>query len=240
MVLDLVRQADEEAASAYVDDLKMRFGSPWSLPLGCEALGRGAAHSGKVYECGVAGKTTVILEGITAAAANLAPLRVNATTQHGTPRILGPLDDNTFLGVPDGVPPLRADGAPHASPGPANQAVRHRVLRKVSQFAAVALRVPAVHALRSSCVCSTGPPVLPGQSCGEGCLHPSICALFADCWRQSCQHPGPLCNHRRANLVPHNESTSHSAEAAVCRPWLGVPLDHVQNFSSCSVREVWG
>ena len=53
-----------------------------------------------------------------------------------------------FLGIPDGIPPLRSDGSAHTTPAAANQAVRLRILQKVSTLAAVALRVAVVHSLR--------------------------------------------------------------------------------------------
>ena len=47
------------------------------------------------------------------------------------------------------MPPLRANGSPHKLPRASNQAVRLRILRRVSVQAAIALRVACVRALRS-------------------------------------------------------------------------------------------
>ena len=148
LVLDMLGQADEEASSAYVDDLKLRVSSPWAAGLACSALSCGASHLGIVYECGAAGKTTVSLEGIPKEAADLAPLLMHSVVQHGTPYFVSISDDNDFLGVPDGLPPLRSDETVQRTPAAANQAVRLRILRKISRLAAVALRVAAVQALR--------------------------------------------------------------------------------------------
>jgi hypothetical protein len=148
LVLDMLGRADEEASSAYVDDLKMRFSSPWALSLGSRALGEGASHLGIVYECGDSGKTTVSLDGVPQSVRELAPLHLHASMQGGTPHMIAIGDDNTFLGVPDGLPPLRANSTPHPSPAGANQATRMRILRKISQQSAIAVRVAAVQALR--------------------------------------------------------------------------------------------
>ena len=102
MVLDILGESGEEAASAYVDDLKLRLSSPWAFTLACKALSDGASHLGIVYECGDAGKTTASFEGITEAAMLRAPLMIHSSVQLGAPRIMQLKDDNAFLGVPTG------------------------------------------------------------------------------------------------------------------------------------------
>ena len=148
LALDILGESSEDAASAYVDDLKLRLSSPWALLLACNGLSHGASHLGMVYECGETGKTTATFEGIPDEALHLAPLLLHGSVQGGSPRILHVKDDNAFLGVPDGLPPLRSDATQHVSPSSMNQAVRLRILRNIGQRAAIALRVAAVQALR--------------------------------------------------------------------------------------------
>ena len=148
LVLDMLGQADEEASTAYVDDLKIRVSSLWEAAIACDALSRGASHLSIVYECGTAGKTTVSLDGIPAEAATAAPLLLHSIVQNGTPYIVNASDDNDLLGVPHGLPHLRPDSVVQQSPAAANQAVRLRILRKISRLAEVVLRVAAVQALR--------------------------------------------------------------------------------------------
>ena len=148
MVLDVLGTAGVDAATAYVDDLKQRFSSPWSLKLGCKALGLGAAHLGIVYECGEAGKSTVSFDGVEANAVSLAPIYLNGCLQGGTPRVVSPEDDSPFLGIPDGPPQGNCLNSVHGSPTRANQAVRLRILRKVSRSSAIALRVAVSQASR--------------------------------------------------------------------------------------------
>ena len=57
MVLDVIDDSEADAASGYVDDLKMPFSSPWSLSLGTPALDKAARHYGVVYECGGCGSS---------------------------------------------------------------------------------------------------------------------------------------------------------------------------------------
>ena len=76
-MLHLLDDHAEEAAAAYVDDLKIRFSSPWVFSLGCNAIGCGASrasHLGIVYKCGQNGKTTVSLEGVGQEVIDTAPL----------------------------------------------------------------------------------------------------------------------------------------------------------------------
>ena len=88
MVLDVLGSAGGDAATAYVDDLKQRFSSPWSLKLACSALGMGAAHLGIVYECGEAGKSTVLFDGVSAEVAMMAPLLLSGCLQGKTPQVV--------------------------------------------------------------------------------------------------------------------------------------------------------
>ena len=138
-----------EAASAYVDDLKLRVSSPWATQPAAQQLGRAAEHNGVVYECGADGKSTVSIEGVPNDALPLVEQLMNGTIQSGTPSLASVNDDNAFLGVPDGLPPLRCDGSPQRCPCSANQAVRLRILKRISTNAAVALRVSVVRVFRS-------------------------------------------------------------------------------------------
>lgn len=148
MALDIPGEASEEASTAYIDDLKMRLSSHWSLKPACRAISAGASHLGLVYECGSAGKTRISIEGVAPGALKEAPMHLCNTIQEGSPYIVTHTDPNPFLGVPDGIPPLRADGDVHRSPAAANQAVRLRILKKISSMAAIAVRVAASHAFR--------------------------------------------------------------------------------------------
>jgi hypothetical protein len=129
LVLDMLGSAEGDATTAYVDDLKDIVSSPWALGLWCKALSEGAAHLGLVYECGDAGKTTVVFEGVPEAALVLAPLHLAGTVQGGSPYIVTDADMNPCLGVLDGRPTLRPDGSAQSNPTAANQAVRLRILR---------------------------------------------------------------------------------------------------------------
>ena len=139
MVLDALDNPTAEAASAYVDDLKMRFSSPWSLSLGTCSLDLAARHYGVVYECGQDGKSTASFEGLPPDTSTHSLLH-NAL-QDGTPHMATPTDDLAFLGVPDGLPLCRADGAQQITAKSANTAVRSRTLRRISINAAIAMRV---------------------------------------------------------------------------------------------------
>ena len=64
LVIDMLADSREDAVSAIVDDLKLRFSSPWALTFGCQALSQGASNLGIVYECGGGGKTVAIFDGL--------------------------------------------------------------------------------------------------------------------------------------------------------------------------------
>jgi len=150
MVMDALDDSEAEAATAYVDDLKMRFSSPWALTLASQALDSAARNLGVVYECGPQDKSTISFEGVpgTDICYYQHSLAHTARIQGGMPYILRSDDAMAFLGVPDGAPALLAGGRQHSTLRARNTAVRQHILKQVSIKAAIAMRVSTVQASR--------------------------------------------------------------------------------------------